>query len=187
MAFKLPQTQDDYKAILSKNTRQNIRTAHNRQNKDGIRIRVLFDDKSVDKDKCWAIREERFGKKFKKISPLRKLKYTIMRKLTFQFKSFLPFFTFPNGQFLTTYDGDELCSFFFYILDEEHRQILVLAAGVNSTYSKYSPGFVSLFDLINYHISIGDMDIIEFGVGDEKYKYSLGGQQQSINGIELRF
>ena len=43
VAFKLPKTQDDYKTVLSKNTRQNIRTAHNRQNKDGINIRVLFD------------------------------------------------------------------------------------------------------------------------------------------------
>ena len=109
-----------------------------------------------------------------------------MRKLTFQFKSFLPFYTFSDGHFLTTYDGDELCSFFFYILDKEHRQILVLAAGVNSDYSKYSPGFVSLFDFINYHIGIGDVDTIDFGVGDEKYKYSLGGKQQNINGIELR-
>ena len=183
VAFKLPKTQDDYKSILSKNTRQNIRTAHNRQNKDGINIRVLFDDKNIDRDKCWAIREERFHIKFKKISPLKKLKYAIMRKLTFQFKSFLPFYTFPDGHFLTTYDGNVLCSFFYYLLDEEHRQILVLAAGVNSDYSKYSPGFVSLFDLINYHISIGDVDTIDFGVGDEKYKYSLGGRQQSINGI----
>lgn len=186
VAFKLPQTQDDYKAILSKNTRQNIRTAHNRQKKDGINIRVLFDDKNVDRDKCWTIREERFGKKFKNISPLRKLKYTIMRKLTFQFKSFLPFYTFSDGHFLTTYDGDELCSFFFYILDEDHRQILVLAAGVNSEYSKYSPGFVSLFDLINYHIDLGDVNSIDFGVGDEKYKYSLGGHVQPINGIDIK-
>ena len=186
VAFKLPKTQEDYKAILSKNTRQNIRTAHNRQNKDGINIRVLFDDKNVDRDKCWAIREERFHIKFKKISPLRKLKYRIMRKLTFQFKSFLPFYTFPDGHFLTTYDGDILCSFFYYILDEEHRQILVLAAGVNSDYSKYSPGFVSLFDLINSHINWGDVDTIDFGVGDEKYKYSLGGHVQHINGIDLR-
>ena len=186
VAFKLPQTQDDYKAILSKNTRQNIRTAHNRQNKDGLNIRVLFDDKNVDKDKCWTIREERFCKKFMKISPLKKLKYTVMRKLTFQFKSFLPFYTFPDGQFLTTYDRDELCSFFFYILDEEHRQILVLAAGVNSEYSKYSPGFISLFDLINYHIDLGDVDSIDFGVGGEKYKYSLGGHVQNINGIDLK-
>ena len=186
VTFILPKTQDDYKAILSKNTRQNIRTAHNRQNKDGINIRVLFDDNSVDKDKCWNIREERFGKKFKRISPLRKIKYSIMRKLTFQFKSFLPFYTFPNGHFLTTYNGEDLCSFFFYIIDEDHKQILVLAAVVNSTYSKYSPGFVSLFDLINYQISIGDVDTIDFGVGDEKYKYSLGGQQQNINGIDLK-
>ena len=185
VAFKLPKTQEDYKAILSKNTRQNIRTAHNRQNKDGINICVLFDDKNVDRDKCWAIREERFHKKFRRISPLRKLKYSIMRKLTFQFKSFLPFYTFPDGHFLTTYDGDILCSFFYYILDEEHRQIIVLAAGVNSDYSKYSPGFVSLFDLINSHINWGGVDTIDFGVGEERYKFSLGGQVQQINGIYL--
>ena len=187
VAFKLPKTQDDYKAILSKNTRQNIRTAHNRQNKDGINIRVIFDDINVDRDNCWTIREERFHKKFKKISSIKRIKYTIMRKLTFQFQSFLPFYTYSDGHFLTTYHGDVLCSFFYYILDEEHRQLLVLAAGVNSDYSKYSPGFVSLFDLINYHIGLGDLDTIDFGVGDEKYKYSLGGLQQNINGIDLIF
>lgn len=186
VSLKLPKTQEAFKELLSKNTRQNIRTAHNRQKKDGINISVLFDDQSVDRDKCWKIREERFHTKFKKIPLLKKIKYTIMRKLTFQFNSFLPFYSFSDGHFLTTYDGDELCSFFFYIVDKEHRQILVLAAGVNSAYSKYSPGFVSLFDLINYHISIGDVDTIDLGVGDEKYKYSLGGHVQHINGIDMR-
>ena len=52
-------------------------------------------------------------------------------------------------------------------------------------YSKYSPGFTSLFDFINDHIGIGDVDIIDFGVGDEKYKYSLGGQNQYVNGFNI--
>lgn len=185
VAMTIPKKIEDFNAILSKNTRQNIRTAHNRQKKDGLNIKVLFDDQSVNRDKCWAIREERFHKKFQKISPLKKFKYYVMRKLTFQFRSFLPFYTYPNSHFLTTYDNDTLCSFFHYIIDKKHKQIVVLAAGVNSEYTKYSPGFVSLHEFINHHISVGDIDTIDFGVGDEKYKYSLGGHNQRINGIEL--
>ena len=185
VAFRLPQTLEEYSKKLSKNTRQNIRTAHNRQKKDGKDLRVLIDDKFVDRNKCWEIREERFNQKFQKISRLRKIKYFIMRKLTFQFHSFLPFYTFPEGHFMTSYYGEELCSFFYYFLDTLHRQIIVIAAGVNSKYSKYSPGITSLFDFINYHIDVGDIDIIDFGIGDEKYKYSLGGQNQFTNGIEI--
>jgi CelD/BcsL family acetyltransferase involved in cellulose biosynthesis len=183
VSLTLPKTQEDFKTLLSKNTRQNIRTAHNRQKKDGINISVVFDDQCVNRDKCWEIREERFVEKFKKIPLLKQIKYNIMRRLTFQFPSFLPFYTFADGHFLTTYDGDTLCSFFYYILDKYHRQVIVIAAGVNSNYSRYSPGFVSLFELINYHISIGDVDTFDFGLGDEMYKYNIGGKNQPINGI----
>lgn len=184
--LQLPKTTEDFKQMLSKNTRQNIRTAHNRLAKNGIDIEIIYNDQNVDKDKCWRIREERFLKKFKNTSRLRKFKYFVMKKLTFHFKSFLPFYTFDKGHFLTTYHGNVLCSFFYYLHDKRKRQILILAAGVNSEYSKYSPGFISLFDFINQLIIQGNVDIVDFTLGDEKYKYSIGGKNKYINGVKIK-
>lgn len=184
--LQMPKTIESFKQLLSKNTRQNIRTAHNRLAKDGIDLKIIYDDLNIDKDECWRIREERFLTKFKKISRLRKLKYWVMRKLTFHFKSFLPFYTFEKGHFLTTYHGDIICSFFYYLHDNKHRQILVLAAGVNSEYSKYSPGFISLFDFINNLITQGNVDVVDFTLGDEKYKYSIGGKNKLVNGVRIK-
>ena len=52
VALTLPSTKEDYNSLLSKNARQNIRSAHNRLKKDGKEVRFDFDDKHVDREYC---------------------------------------------------------------------------------------------------------------------------------------
>lgn len=182
----LPSSTKDYYNSLSKNTRQNIRTANNRLKKDGVNFCVVTDDQQVDTEKCFNIREERFLMKFDKISKLRKFKYAIMKRLSFQFKSFLPFYTYEYGHFLTSYCGDELSSFFYYLIDKSHKEIVVLAAGVNIKYSRYSPGILSLYDFIDKNITHGDISSIDFTSGNEKYKYYMGGKEKFISGLVFK-
>lgn len=186
VALSLPKTEEEYRKKLSKNTRQNIRTAYNRLKKDGLQLRIEFDDLNINRDKCYELREQRFLDRFHKISKLRRYKQKIIYRLKYHFKPFIPIYSFNDGHFLSVYDGDELCSFFYYIYDCMHRQIFVLAAGLNTKYSKYSPGIISLIEFINYHIIEGDIDMIDFTRGDEAYKYALGGEDHFIGGITFK-
>lgn len=180
VALKLPTTTEDYNKLLSKNARQNIRTAHNRLKKDGLYVRFVFDDKDVDREMCRNMREQRFIEKFKHVSRLRLMKHKIMYRLTFHFRPYLPFMCYDGGHFLTTYIGNELCSFFYYLIDDIHRQILVIAAGVNLEYSRYSPGIISLNTFINEIIKDQNIDVIDFTRGNEPYKYAVGGKDHFI-------
>ncbi len=186
VALELPDTLESYSKMLSKNARQNIRTAHNRLKKDGKEVRFVFDDKDTDKELCRNMREQRWVEKFKHISKLRLLKYRIMHRLTFHFKPYLPFICYNDGHFLTTYIDNKLSSFFFYLIDDEHRQISVIAAGVDLQYSRYSPGIISLNAFINKMIEEKQYDIIDFTRGDEPYKYTVGGQNHFIVNADFK-
>ena len=185
VALKLPNTTTDYRSLLSKNARQNIRTAFNRLKKDGIEIRIVFDDLSVNREKCKYIRDQRFVKKIENISKLRLFKYRMMSRLTYHFKSYIPFMDYDKGHFLTVYHKEELCSFFYYLKDEVHRQILFIAAGVNMRYSRYSPGILSLNAFVNNQIDYSEIDIIDFTRGNESYKYAVGGVSNNIETISF--
>lgn len=186
VALTLPQTTEEYKRMLSKNARQNIRTAHNRLAKDNIEIRIEFDDQNVNRDFCREIREKRFIKKFQKESRLRAFKHKLMYRLTYHFSSILPFYSYDKGHFLTVYSGEELCSFFFYLRDDIHREIIVQAAGVNMEYTKYSPGMISLNSFINHLIENDNIDVVDFTAGDEPYKYAVGGIEHNTESITIR-
>lgn len=186
VSLKIPNTQEEYKSILSKNARQNVRTAHNRLIKDDIDIRIVFDDSNVNRDICRDIREHRFLKKFQKRSGLRKLKQNIGWRLTYHFRQFLPFYSYDKGGFLTLYHGEVLCSFFYYLKDDIHHNILIIAAGVNMNYLRYSPGIISLNSFINYLIETREVEEIDFTRGNEPYKYAVGGKDHYIETISFR-
>lgn len=186
VALTLPSTTDDYKKMLSKNARQNLRTAHNRLVKDGLEIRIEYDDKKVNRDICREIREQRFIKKFQKESRLRAFKHKLMYRLTFHFSFYLPFYSYDKGHYLTVYHGEELCSFFYYLRDDIHRQIIVQAAGVNMKYTKYSPGMISINSFVDHLINEKCIDVVDFTIGDEPYKYAVGGKEHFIESITLK-
>lgn len=187
VALSLPSTKEDYNMLLSKNARQNIRTAHNRLKKDGKKVHFVFDDKHVDRDFCREMREHRFVEKFRHFSRLRLMKHRLMYRLTFHFKPYLPFMCYDAGHFLTTYIDNNLCSFFYYIIDDIHQQIFVIAAGVNLEYSRYSPGIISLHAFIEEMIEKTKIDIIDFTRGDEPYKYAVGGKSHYIANAFFKF
>lgn len=186
VALILPSSEDDYKKMLSKNSRQNVRTAYNRLKRDDIEIRIEFDDQHVNRDTCRIIREQRFLDKFQKMSRLRYYKNKVLYRLTFHFGSYLPFYSFDKGHFLTVYHGAELCSFFYYLRDDLHKQILVQAAGVNMNYTKYSPGMISLNAFINHLIDSKEIDVVDFTGGGEPYKFAVGGSEHFIGSLTMR-
>lgn len=179
VALRLPSLVDDYKKILSKHARQNIRTANNRALKDGINFRFCYDDEGVDKELCRTMRQKRVVAKRKAVygemNFVHKLSFRIKEKLFFHYPEYLPFYADENSKMLTVYDGETLCGFFNYGIDKHHKTIVLMAVGTNESYAKYSPGILALYSFICSKIEEKDIECLDFTRGDEPYKFALGG------------
>ena len=185
VCLDLPTTSEEYQKLLSKNSRQNIRTANNRLQKDGVSLHFVINDTTVDKDLCMEMRRIRLNKKYKKVSKLRELKYRIDYKLRFHYLPFVPMYHYKNSMMMTAYDQDHrLYAFFNYTIDDEKRTITILGAGTSEQHERYSPGILLMHHFINEAISMV-YRTIDFTRGDEKYKFALGGKPFTIINVEF--
>lgn len=188
VALNLPESVDDYLKMLSKHSRQNLRTAQNRLDKDGIKLRISFDDAEVDKMLCKKMRERRVEEKqrvyYNHLSLLWKILYRVKCFLEYKYPSYLPFCSDEHSKMLTVYDGDTLCSFFNYGIDRYHKTIVLMAVGTNEQYARYSPGIQALYSFIRSKIEEKDIECFDFTRGDEPYKFALGGSNSLIYNVE---
>lgn len=181
----LPDNEEEYKHMLSKSSKQNIRTANNRLIKDGYTIRFTFDDKTISIGECEKLRAIRMPKKMGNQSIAFRIKSWIYNKLIFSFPQYLPFYEDTNSHVMTAFIDKELVAFFNYGIDVRHRRINVMSAGTSEKYGWYSPGILLMFAYIQERINCKDMDIVDFTRGNEKYKYSLGGHEHYNHKIEF--
>jgi len=187
----LPQTVEQWQKSLSKSTRQNLRTAINRMERDGISYTVNIDDTMVDKEACVANRARRSQMKAVRDEHLtwtkqlkRWVKYVFCRLPVKG--SYLPIIDDPKAKIMTisTTDG-HMMAYFHYGYDDVHREIVVISAGVMEEYERYSPGMVLMKAYIEYAIEEKMVDIIDFTRGDEPYKLALGGIRKLNHTIQL--
>lgn len=187
----LPNTVEIYNKLLSKHSRQNIRTAKNRSEKAGVSFTINYDDKDVDLVVCKQIREsrvnEKLAKEYHSKSLLKKIKFKIWKKLEDKYPPFLPFYDDENSKMLTIYDNDVLCGFFNYGVDKYHSTILLMAVGTNDNYARYSPGLHALYSFICSKIEEGEISCIDFTRGNEPYKYALGGCDSHCLNLQIKF
>lgn len=80
----------------------------------------------------------------------------------------------------------EIAAFFNYGVDEAHRTIVVVTAGVNRKYARYSPGLVCAKDFICHCINSGKISYFDFTRGVEPYKYWLGAKDRKVTNISIR-
>jgi hypothetical protein len=176
VSLSLPHTLAEYSSILSKNSRQNIRTAYNRLSKDSHRIEFLFNDELVSKDQCAEIRDRKLTNQYEKVSKLRKFKYRMQNKLRFHFQTYSPMYDFRQSRIMSAYIDGNLCAFFNYVVDENNQTIVVMAAGTDLNYARYSPGVLLMYSFIQSQIeNESSIRVVDFTRGEEKYKFALGG------------
>jgi len=178
-------TFEEYISNLTKNTKQNIRTAYNRARKDGLNIILNFDDKEIDKELCESIRSYRVAKKNIEHNLLNIIKNKIYKILSISYPKYLPFYNTSRSSIMSIYDGDNLMAFFNYGIDIHHRTIVVMAVGTNEQYERYSPGILLMYNFIDYIIKNKMYTVLDFTRGNEKYKYSLGGKDHFIYNFRL--
>lgn len=187
VVLDVPNSSDSYYESLSKNTRQNIRTANNRLEKEGLCISYNFVDESTSRDKCVQIRQEMFLKKYEKVPLLRKIKYRLVNKFKYHYPKCNPIYDYADSKIMTAYVGDNLASFFCYLLDESKRSVVVISAGTNPNFAWFSPGILLMYNFVNHIIFEKKYGIIDFTRGDEKYKFSLGGASYNYHTVFIHF
>lgn len=191
VALKLPSSVDEYNKMLSKNSRQNIRTANNRAIRDGIEFSYNFDDKNINLDEFAFYRDIRVDHKnewYKKTFKYR-AKCFIEKCLCYREYKFTPYMPFTHdkhSKFLSikTANG-HLCAAFNYGIDKAQQSIVLMAVATNPEYYKYSPGILLLYNYIMKLISESEIKTLDFTRGDEKYKFVLGGKEKFITDFEF--
>lgn len=176
VSLQLPPSVEEYHKMLSKNSRQNLRTASNRLQKDGKALVFNDDDQQVDRQECMRLREAKLSVQFSSVSKWRKYKYRIINHLRYSFPFFTPVTYYPHSKIMTAYDGQgKLRAFFNYAYDYNKKAIRIMAAGTDLDFARYSPGMLLMHQFIEKAIKQGQLEIVDFTRGDEPYKFALGG------------
>ena len=86
---------------------------------------------------------------------------------------------------MTAYDEQgHLCAWFNYIVDISRKTILVISAGTNDDFARYSPGILLMHEFIHHAIEEG-LKVVDFTRGDERYKFVLGGKPHDNFDVEF--
>lgn len=177
VSLQLPPSVEEYHKMLSKNSRQNLRTASNRLQKDGKTLIFNDDDQQVDRQECMKLREEKLSVKYADFSLFWKYKYRIINRLRYTFPFFTPITHYTKSKVMTAYDEEgKLRAFFNYGYDPDDKAIRIMAAGTDLDFARYSPGMLLMHQFILKSIQGGKLQVIDFTRGDEKYKFALGGE-----------
>lgn len=172
---------ESYMNSLAKKTRQNIRTAYNRLNKDELMFSFEFkklidiDDNTI--NSILKIYSERYKVKNRNISYRNKIKSFLTKKLSFDAlnKALKMRLNMSVAIFYINYD----VAAFGLIMQSSNNIHLVPRVSINNDYSWYSPGVLMFVEWIKF-LKITNQNfmknlVIDLTNGDEQYKYNLGG------------
>lgn len=195
----LPWSSQEYQAMLSKSTRQNIRTAWNRSRTDGVEMTVRWGDPSIGAAEAAALadlKQEREDSRRRRSRGVRGLASDVLRTAYFgvlfsRYNEAREAMTRQtNPWFLRVSSGEELCAFAFGVADRfgGHRVLRVLQVGIDERFARYSPGLIGLHEFISQEVAKGrpNFDVVDFTRGGERYKYDLGGSRTTLGDIWFR-
>ncbi len=187
MALNTPGSSEEYNKLLSKSTRQNLRTAKNRAIKDGYSFHwEISENISPEEAKeLNRVRDMRLDSKkkaaFSQLSLPGKL-YTGARNLIVDiFNDKWDIFTEAEDKWcLTVYHQQQVAAFFFGIFDKEKQTVSLILAGTNPKFEHYSPGTVGLYEYLCEKMdsdSPESVKVFDFTRGNEDYKYKFKAQE----------
>lgn len=182
-ALVLPDTFEAYRSSLSKNTRQNIRTAINRAKKNDLMLthQFLHDESEEIKEQIIALNAQRLKKKnnnAKKGMSFAGRIYCwcadIYGKL-FSAKQDVVRNSKNTFCFIVK-DGEKLAGFFWGIRNDHLNEYYVILAGVGEEYEWYSPNIAHLYTFLEEHYQNPEKSIriLDFTRGAEGYKKTIG-------------
>jgi hypothetical protein len=167
--------------MLSKSTRQNIRTAQNRIFTDGKTSEItIYNDLSIPEDVIFkfidlyekrrlekSIKSDQMTWKFRILEYFRKINKSRFNLMVAAMRSI------ENKYSAQIIIDGEIAGYFFGLKDHTGR-VCVMQVVVSKNYSRYSPGMILLSKVLEkLHIS-GEIICFDLTNGEEPYKLSLG-------------
>ncbi len=181
--------QSDYESHiknLSKSVRQNIRTAYNRMQKDGIDFdfRFYIGSKNIptsakkDSKRCYLKRQLEYTHSF-----CTKVKHFI--GLNWLRHDNFSLFKNENSVNATLYLNGRIAACFMGALNDTKDRVVVPRLAFSTEFRKYSPGYVLLCECMKNVLANTDIRHIDLCRGTEKYKSDLGGSKYLTLFVEI--
>lgn len=194
-SLTLPATFDEYNKRRTRHSRQNLRTAINRQKRDNLMLtHELVTELSDDElDILMRIRSQRLKDKRKNQYKNASLTGQIYNRLRdglcrmVDAKHDVIHESGPSWAFLVK-DKDRIVGFFWGIKNDEKGEYYVILAGVDKDYAWYSPSLSHLYLFIQEQYEAGDntVKVLDFTRGIEKYKTDIGGVKKDAWTVTFR-
>ncbi len=176
VALEFGKSYDDYYGGLSKNTRQNIRTAYNRLAKDEVQLKFKLVKGKIDRKTLNQMIEiycnrhvERYGAKQSSLK-----------------KAYLKYFDFATNFYkknADTYNALLYCNeklVAFFTGSKSGDRIVVPRLSIDGEYGKYSPGVLLINETVKALTEEGQIRVLDLSKGEEKYKYTMGGERYAL-------
>ena len=189
-ALFLPKTFEEYKKLLSKSRRQNIRTALNRARKDQVELtHYMYLDENIElKKSIKQLGEE--GKKRKNQSSRQQMTLpgyiysscsSIIRKF-FAAKQDVLFEAKETFCFCVKH-GERMVGFYWGVRNDVVGEWYVILAGFDENYARYTPCISHLYLYLqeSYEKASCPFRILDFTRGGEAYKKSVGCTEKKVN------
>lgn len=168
---------ESYYNPLSKHSRQNIRTAYNRAEKNELLIDFRFiksDDKSF---------RSTFKESMKVYSKRQKVKYAKsfldrLQKRYFHYLTDLQ--SCKCGAMAALYFNGKMVAFMQGYVDEKTKSFQVPRLAIDDDFSFYSPGILMINEAVKYFSSSSEIDVLDLMQGNEQYKLDMGGEIYNV-------
>lgn len=187
VAIQLPDTFENYYQNLSKNVRQNIRTAYNRASKNNVNYQLQVFSKAESGCINWKHLKEMYRKRNQFRKQKKYWKSAIYYQLDYLFnkeKDLFDYETTKQTDFTLAIlkMNEEIAAYFFGY--QTNNRLEINRVVINDDFKFYSPGLVLFNEFIQQNIQ--HLDVIDLTVGDEKYKFDLGGEKHFIYSGNIR-
>lgn len=166
---------DDYFKGLSKSVRQNIRTAYNRLNTDGLLLSMKYFKPDIAVRGNVPINQlvdlyvkrhtERYG------VATGRLKQWFLKHQSFATRYYIKA---PNAFTSVLYINSEVVGFLSGLYND--KTLIVPRLSIDSEFRRYSPGLILICETIKYLQQNTSIRCLDLSLGEEQYKYQLGGR-----------
>ena len=195
VAVKKAESLEEYNQLLSKHTKQNLRTATNRMSKDGIIYELIILSRIEDSqllNNLLQLHMQRMKEK-----ELQAAKHDVVHKVSRKIRVFVRSYnekhnnivvesmrTMEQSETVIVKVNSNIAGYLYCLIDR--NKIRVLQNCVNKKYSYYSPMFRGIYDYITRLYKRNEIQFLDFTRGNEEYKYKLGGVETILNSYVFR-
>ncbi len=177
---KIPEQKDveSYIASLSSNSRQNVRKAYNRMERDEVKYSLEVAHPIKNNLRLFEEAMEIYVKR-----QIEQYGFPILwgdEAISNKYFMYLKPESYSLRQMDNTFTStlkmnDVVAGVIMGFIHEDQKAILIPRIAINPDFSFYSPGSVLIVETMRYILENTDLRVIDLTVGDERYKYKMGG------------